>query len=141
MNLRFWMRDSVKKNKKFMAILFAVSMLFSLCIVGILSNQRYLAERQHVDTLAEAYISRGNLLIDDMLQNAQLLKLLLLRQNGDTRNFNEFARNILSRQEVIEGIADQYLATTGLTAIGMVMDSDDGARRLPENVTAGETDL
>ena len=44
-------------------------------------------------------------------------------------------------QEVIEGIADQYLATTGLTAIGMVMDSDDGARRLPENVTAGETDL
>ena len=104
MNLRFWMRDSVKKNKKFMAILFAVSMLFSLCIVGILSNQRYLAERQHVDTLAEAYISRGNLLIDDMLQNAQLLKLLLLRQNGDTRNFNEFARNILSRQEVIEGI-------------------------------------
>ena len=73
MNLRFWMRDSVKKNKKFMAILFAVSMLFSLCIVGILSNQRYLAERQHVDTLAEAYISRGNLLIDDMLQYAQLL--------------------------------------------------------------------
>lgn len=33
-------------------------------------------------------------------------------------------------QEVIEGIAEKYLEATGLTAIGMVMRSDDGARRL-----------
>lgn len=104
MNLRFRMRDSIKKNKKIMAMIFSVALLFSLGIVIFLANQRYLAERQHVDTLAEAYISRGNLLIGDMLQNAQLLQLLILRQNGDTQSFNDFARNILSRQDVIEGI-------------------------------------
>lgn len=33
-------------------------------------------------------------------------------------------------QQVIEGIAEKYLEATGLTAIGMVMGSDNGARRL-----------
>ena len=33
-------------------------------------------------------------------------------------------------QEVIEGIAEKYLEATGLTSIGMVMGTDDGARRI-----------
>lgn len=41
-------------------------------------------------------------------------------------------------QEVIEGIADRYLETTGLTAIGMVMGSDDGARRIDAHATSTE---
>ena len=43
-----------------------------------------------------------------------------------------------SEQQVIEGIADEYLATSGLTAIGMMMSSGDGARRIHDR-QAGES--
>lgn len=105
MNVRSWVRESIKNNRKSIAIVLALSLVGSLGIVYILVEQQYQAERERVAVLADAHMARGSLLIEDIQQDILMLKLLVVRQHGDTAGFQRAAERVLARHPEIQGIA------------------------------------